>query len=50
VFERWDGLKDGVVTGSLNHYAFGAVCGFIWRRVIGIDALEPGFKPSPSDR
>jgi alpha-L-rhamnosidase len=32
------------VTGSLNHYAFGAVCGFIWRRVIGIDALEPGFK------
>jgi len=44
VFERWDGLKDGVVTGSLNHYAFGAVCGFIWRRVVGIDALEPGFK------
>lgn len=28
----------------MNHYAFGAVCGFIWRRVIGIDALEPGFK------
>jgi alpha-L-rhamnosidase len=44
VFERWDGLKDGVVTGSLNHYAFGAVCGFIWRRVVGIDALAPGFK------
>jgi len=44
VFERWDGLKDGVVTGSLNHYAFGAVCGFIWRRVIGVDALEPGFR------
>jgi alpha-L-rhamnosidase len=44
VFERWDGLKDGVVTGSLNHYAFGAVCGFIYRRVVGIDALEPGFK------
>jgi alpha-L-rhamnosidase len=44
VFERWDGLKDGVVQGSLNHYAFGAVCGFIWRRIIGIDALEPGFK------
>lgn len=44
VFERWDGMKDGVVTGSLNHYAFGAVCGFVWRRVIGIDALEPGFK------
>jgi alpha-L-rhamnosidase len=43
VFERWDGLKDGVVSGSLNHYAFGAVCGFIWRRIIGIDALEPGF-------
>jgi alpha-L-rhamnosidase len=44
VFERWDGLKDGVVQGSLNHYAFGAVCGFIWRRIIGIDALEPGFR------
>jgi alpha-L-rhamnosidase len=44
VFERWDGMKDGVVTGSLNHYAFGAVCGFIYRRVVGIDALEPGFR------
>lgn len=44
VFERWDGMKDGVVRGSLNHYAFGAVCGFIWRRIIGIDALKPGFR------
>lgn len=37
-------MKDGVVSGSLNHYAFGAVCGFIWRRIIGIDALKPGFR------
>jgi len=44
MWERWDGFKDGVVTGSLNHYAFGAVNGFIYRRLAGIDALEPGFK------
>ncbi|CAN5427558.1 glycoside hydrolase family 78 protein [soil metagenome] len=44
VFERWDGLKDGVVTGSLNHYAFGAVNGFVYRRVVGIDAAAPGFR------
>jgi len=44
VFERWDGLKDGVVTGSLNHYAFGAVSGFLYRRVVGIDAAAPGFR------
>jgi alpha-L-rhamnosidase len=44
VFERWNGLRDGVVTGSLNHYALGAVCGFVFRRLLGIDAAAPGFK------
>jgi alpha-L-rhamnosidase len=41
--EHWDGLKDGKVTGSLNHYAFGAVMGFVYRRLGGIDCAEPGF-------
>ncbi|MBM0104761.1 family 78 glycoside hydrolase catalytic domain [Steroidobacter sp. S1-65] len=43
-WERWDGIKDGVITGSLNHYALGAVVGFLYRRLAGIDAATPGFE------
>jgi len=28
----------------LNHYALGAVCGFLFRRLAGIAPLEPGFR------
>jgi len=44
MWERWDGIRNGEVTGSLNHYAFGAVVGFIYRRIAGINAAEPGFR------
>ena len=44
LWERWDGLKDGKVTGSLNHYAFGAVAGFLFRRIAGIDTDGVGFE------
>ena len=54
VWERWDGLdKDGTCpigddgTGgmiSYNHYAFGAVGDFLYRRVAGIEATEGGYK------
>jgi alpha-L-rhamnosidase len=54
VWERWDGLqKDGTCpigedgTGgmvSFNHYTFGAVGDFLYRRVAGIEATEGGYK------
>ncbi|MCH5157134.1 MAG: family 78 glycoside hydrolase catalytic domain [Clostridiales bacterium] len=55
IWERWDGLKeDGTLnagendgTGgmiSFNHYASGAVGAFLYRRVVGIEPLECGYK------
>lgn len=54
IWERWDGLKeDGTAnvnedgTGgmiSFNHYASGAVGDFLYRRIAGIEAIEPGYK------
>jgi alpha-L-rhamnosidase len=44
IWERWDGVKDGKVTGSLNHYALGAVCGFLFRRLAGIETDGVGFE------
>jgi len=45
MWEMWDGdLQHLHNEGSHNHEMFGAVCGFLFRRVAGIDALEPGFE------
>ena len=56
VWERWDGLDEkglcpisnhsgtGEVMISYNHYASGAVGDFLYRRVAGIEAIEPGYK------
>jgi alpha-L-rhamnosidase len=55
VWERWDALKeDGTCnTGSddgthgmlsFNHYSYGSVGDFLYRRVAGIEALEPGYR------
>ena len=51
IWERWDsygkdkGLNDGGMN-SFNHYAYGAVCKWIWNTVAGIDSdpAKPGFK------
>lgn len=49
IWERWNSLlpdgkpnPDGM--NSYNHYAYGSVGEFYWRRVVGIDNLEPGYK------
>lgn len=54
VWERWDALNDdgacamgddgtgGMV--SFNHYAFGAVGDFLYRRIAGIEAVDGGYK------
>ena len=54
IWERWDGLDengecpigdDGTdIMISYNHYASGAVGDFLYRRVAGIEAMEPGYK------
>jgi len=43
VWERWNGDVEDFAMNSLNHYALGAVCGFLYRRVAGIDPVAPGF-------
>lgn len=49
IWERWDALddngqiKDGDMV-SFNHYASGAVGDFLYRRVLGIEALEGGYR------
>lgn len=44
MWERWNGDTGDVSMNSYNHYAFGAVVGFFYRRIAGIDALVPGFE------
>ena len=43
IWERWNGDTGDVAMNSFNHYALGAVCGFLYRRVGGIEPVEPGF-------
>jgi alpha-L-rhamnosidase len=44
IWERWNGDTGDVSMNSFNHYALGAVCGFLFRRLAGIAPLEPGFR------
>jgi len=44
MWERWNGDVGDVSMNSYNHYAFGAVGGFLFRRVAGISPAAPGFK------
>ena len=50
VWERWNSLDESghiSSTGmnSLNHYAYGAVAAYIWKRLVGLNPVEdaPGF-------
>jgi len=59
IWERWDSYtkEDGfgrhnAAMNSFSHYAFGAVCEWMFRTLAGIDSDDPGFnhlrlKPSP---
>jgi alpha-L-rhamnosidase len=46
IWESWDAIApDGTVREvSLNHYAFGCVDDWLFRRIAGIEATEPGFR------
>jgi alpha-L-rhamnosidase len=43
-WERWNGDTGDVTMNSFNHYALGAVNGFVYRRIAGIAPVEPGFR------
>lgn len=45
IWESWDDTpKDLLHTiTSFNHYAFGSICDFIYRRIAGVEKLKPGF-------
>ncbi|MGF7153732.1 alpha-L-rhamnosidase [Novosphingobium gossypii] len=43
IWERWNADMADASMNSYNHYALGAVAGFVFRRIAGIDPLEAGF-------
>ncbi|MFW5861225.1 MAG: family 78 glycoside hydrolase catalytic domain [Spirochaetota bacterium] len=45
IWENWNGIDEkGVPRDSLNHFAYGAVVGWLFKYVAGIAAIEPAFK------
>ena len=49
IWERWNSIKpDGTFDesgmNSLNHYAYGSVGDWMYRKVVGLSQLEPGYK------
>ncbi len=44
IWERWNGDVGDVAMNSYNHYALGAVVGFIYRRLAGIAPALPAFR------
>jgi alpha-L-rhamnosidase len=44
IWERWNGDTGDVAMNSFNHYALGAVAGFLFRRVAGIEPVSSGFR------
>lgn len=51
IWERWnsirpDGSFDESGMNSLNHYAYGSVGDWMYRKIGGINQLEPGYKKS----
>src|SRR5690606_23071520 len=47
IWENWNGVTpEGELTGSLNHYSYGAVCDFLFSGVAGIQPVweKPGYK------
>ena len=49
VWERWnslmpDGMPNPDGMNSYNHYAYGSIMEFVYRRIAGIEQLDVGFK------
>ncbi|MDL2249907.1 glycoside hydrolase family 78 protein [Lachnospiraceae bacterium OttesenSCG-928-J05] len=51
IWENWDGINEkGEVKNSLNHYSYGAVCGWLFGGVcgIGVEGQRITIKPTPN--
>ncbi|WP_253342693.1 family 78 glycoside hydrolase catalytic domain [Sphingobium sp. OAS761] len=44
MWERWNSDGEDRTMNSFNHYAFGAITDFLFRRVAGIAPIDPGFR------
>ena len=44
MWERWNSDTGDVAMNSYNHYAYGAVIGYMYRRLAGIAPAAPGFR------
>ncbi len=45
LWETWEGYQpDGKAKMSHNHYAFGAVAGWLYEGIAGLSAAEPGYR------
>jgi alpha-L-rhamnosidase len=44
MWERWNSDSGDNSMNSYNHYAFGAIGAFLFRRIAGIAAVDPGFR------
>jgi alpha-L-rhamnosidase len=44
MWERWNSDTGDVAMNSYNHYAYGAVAGYLYRRLAGIAPAGPGFR------
>lgn len=49
IWERWNSIKpdgsfDESGMNSLNHYAYGSIGDWMFRKVLGIDIVKPGYK------
>lgn len=44
MWERWNSDSGDLSMNSFNHYAFGAISAFMYRRLAGIDQDRPGFE------
>ena len=49
IWERWNGIKpngdfETIAMNSFNHYAYGAIGEWMYKSVLGINHIEPGYK------
>jgi alpha-L-rhamnosidase len=44
MWERWNSDAGDRTMNSFNHYAFGAITAFLFRRIAGIAPVDPGFR------
>ena len=46
MWEQWGSIQDdgSIRESSLNHYAYGSVGSFFYRRICGLEPVEPGYR------